>query len=65
MLQNNMWIEDAPGDAKITVAKSNSGFNKRKELIAEGKQFHFESYIFSDIFWVSKYLLPNISMVSK
>ena len=60
-----MWIEDSPGDAKQTVKKTDSGFDKRKALIAEGKQFHFESYIFSDIFWVSKYLLPNISMVSK
>ena len=38
-----MWIEDSPGDAKQTVKKTDSGFDKRKALIAEGKQHLLEA----------------------
>ena len=60
-----MWLDDEPADAKLKAAKAGSGFNKRKAIIKTGDPFHFQSFIYSDIFSVSKYLLPNISMVKK
>ena len=60
-----MWIDDKAEDAKVFAAKANSGFNARKDIVKLGKTFHFQSRIFSDIFAVSKYLLPNISMVKQ
>lgn len=63
ILQNSMWYQDKPEHSKVIKATEGSGFNTRKDLIKLGKPFHFESFIFSDIFWLAKYLLPNISMV--
>ena len=58
-----MWDDDEPADASTFIAKPKSGFNRRKEIISEGNTFHFQSFIYSDVFFLAKYLLPNISMV--
>ena len=63
-LSTHMWYNEKPADANVFASKTGSGFNKRKDIIKTGNTFHFQSFIYSDIFFLAKYLLPNISMVS-
>lgn len=44
-LKNHLWFQDKADEAKIFAKKDGSAYNKRQEVISEGKTFHFESFI--------------------
>ena len=64
-LKPSLWVEDKEDTVNVvksTVSDTTSGYVKRRELVKNGKKFHFSMRIHNDLFSLHRYLLPMVSL---